>query len=150
MPQKQLGYQQTSPMRQYARKQPHPTPIVQATAPPEKVRRVDEWQAGQQQQQMVVKNESQKLTLTQEGISQPLNLEILDQKGQVTLPNGQKVVLVSVMEDGTFMQIKGSKYGEKVSMRLIFKRTMLESNYLALCNIILSCLSTGPSGRYII
>ena len=96
--------------------------MVQATAPPEKVRRVDEWQAPQQQQQqMVVKGEqSQKLTLTQEGISQPLNLEILDQKGQVTLPNGQKVVLVSVMEDGTFMQIKGSKYGEKVIMRLFF------------------------------
>ena len=83
------------------------------SAPPEKMRRVDEWPQQQQpQQQLKVKDESQKVALSQEGI--PLNLEVLDQKGQVTLPNGQKVVLVSVMEDGTYMQIKGSKYGEKV------------------------------------
>jgi len=121
MPEKQLSCQPSSPIRQYPRKQAHPSSMVQS-APPEKMRRVDEWPQQQQpQQQLAVKDESQKVALSQEGI--PLNLEVLDQKGQVTLPNGQKVVLVSVMEDGTYMQIKGSKYGEKV----IFK-SQQESN----------------------
>ena len=123
-------YQAGSSRTQYPRKQPHHTGNMH-NPPPEKVRRVEQWPQQQQQQQQQqhqqqapvrhqqqhqqAKNGEQKL-VSQDGM--PLNLEILDQNGQVTLPNGQKVVLVSVLEDGSFMQIKGSKYGEKVIYKL--------------------------------
>ena len=119
-------YQAGSSRTQYPRKQPHHTGNMH-NPPPEKVRRVEQWPQQQQhhqqqaparhqqQQHQQAKNGEQKL-VSPDGM--PLNLEILDQNGQVTLPNGQKVVLVSVLEDGSFMQIKGSKYGEKVIYKL--------------------------------